>query len=143
MDFSPTSNFSLNLITGTSTITGSFSSLLVNGQPTRNIPFATFERYRDADLYPAASSTNYYFTGPRATTFTLAGNFNDAASSGNVQGSSPSSTSDVFIGSTLPVPAHLRQLWAPITLGINSLSFTSSGAGTSLNGTGTLTLSAS
>jgi fibronectin-binding autotransporter adhesin len=86
------------------------------------------------------ASTNYYFTGATSNDFTLAGNYNTLISGGSVQSTPLSSTSDVYIAANSP--ANL-----PPTIGssvaINSLTFNANAAGSSLDGTGTLTLSSS
>jgi fibronectin-binding autotransporter adhesin len=84
-----------------------------------------------------AESTSYYFTGAGSNVFATAGNYTDAASSGNVHSTALSSTSNVFLNANTATntPDTLNT-----SASINSLNFVT--AGTSLAGTGTVTLAA-
>ncbi len=130
------------LISGATTITGfsaaDFEALNIGGDT------ATFsENATDTAILLSfsapSSSTSYYFTGAGSNDFTVAGNYNTAASGGTVQGTALSSTSNVFLNATSPTPTN-----TPATLNtaasINSLNFVT--GGTSLVGSGTVTLAA-
>jgi hypothetical protein len=82
-----------------------------------------------------AESTSYYFTGATSSDFTLAGNYNDSISGGNVHTTGPLATSDVFLDATTSTntPATLN---AAST--INTLTYDSPAS--TLAGSGTLTL---
>jgi len=85
------------------------------------------------------ASTNYYFTGSTSGSFTDGTNYVTTAGGGTAQTGTLSSTSNVFLNANTTTPAN-----TPVTLNtastINSLTFVT--AGTSLNGTGTLTVEA-
>ena len=87
-----------------------------------------------------AGSNTYYYTGTTGTDFTDFHNYNTTASGGTQQTAALSSTSDVFIGATSPTPSNIAPTVGTNSVTINSLTFASSGAGGSLNGTGTVTI---
>jgi fibronectin-binding autotransporter adhesin len=82
-------------------------------------------------------SPNYYFTGTNSGSFTDAGNYFTAATGGSQQATALSSTSNVFLNANTAsnTPDTLNA-----SASINSLNFVT--AGTSLAGSGTVTLAA-
>jgi fibronectin-binding autotransporter adhesin len=82
-------------------------------------------------------SPNYYFTGSNSGSFTDAGNYFTAATGGTQQSTALSSTSNVFLNANTATntPDTLNT-----SASINSLNFVT--AGTSLAGSGTVTLAA-
>jgi hypothetical protein len=89
----------------------------------------------------SVASTSYYFTGSAGTNnFTTAGNYFTAASGGTAQTAALSSTSNVFLNATSPTPTNTPDTLTGAAT-INSLTYLT--GGTSLAGTGTLTLGAS
>jgi fibronectin-binding autotransporter adhesin len=85
----------------------------------------------------SVTSTNYYFTGTNSNNFTDAGNYFTAATGGTQQSTALSSTSNVFLNANTAsnTPDTLSG-----SASINSLNIVT--AGTSLAGSGTVTLAA-
>ena len=123
-------------------VAGDFT-LNITGDSTSDT--ATFENIGNGlEVFFTASvgeSTNYYFTGATSNDFTLAGNYTDAISGGNVHSTGLSSTSDVFIAANSP--GNLPPTIGTNTVTIDSLTFNSNASGSSLEGSGTVTLASS
>jgi len=131
---------SYTLISGATSISGfNASDFSATGIGSDTATFTDVGNTLYVSFIAPSGSTSYYFTGSNSGSFTDAGNYYTLASGGSQQSGSLSSTSNVFLNATSPTPAN-----TPDTLNtsasINSLNFVT--AGTSLMGSGTLTLAA-
>ena len=142
---------SLSLNTGTYTLVtyhGTQDALSDFNLNTTSLDGKTFQLSETGDVLSlivsggsATPGTSYYFTGSNSGSFTDAGNYFTAASGGTSQtGNALSSTSNVYLNATSPTPANTPDTLNTIA-SINSLNFVT--AGTTLAGSGTLTLAAS
>ncbi|MEI9997770.1 MAG: hypothetical protein WDO13_00630 [Verrucomicrobiota bacterium] len=135
-------NGTYDLITYSGALTGSLSdlSLQTTSLDGHTLSLTSLASGELVLTVSGGSSTSYYYTGGTSTDFTDYHNYNTDASSQVQQSTALSSTSDVFIGTSNPTPGNIAPTVGANPIAINSLNFTSTGAGGSVNGTGTLTL---
>jgi fibronectin-binding autotransporter adhesin len=89
---------------------------------------------------PAVNS--YFYTGATSNDFTDITNYNTSASGNTIQTTPFSTSADVTIGTTSPMPMHLNPISLASNLAIHSLNFATTGSGATISGAGTLTIGA-